>query len=60
MPPQGKKSTAKLVMEAEMKEAKKEMAELERRLKEEAREKNKHNLSMREGSSEENSLTASL
>ena len=63
MPPRGKQSTAKLVMEAEMKEAKDEMAAIERRLEEEAREKNKHNLSTSEGSSEgsmeENSLTDS-
>ena len=42
-----------------MKEAENEMAALERRLEEEAREKNRHNLSTSEGSSEENLLTDS-
>ena len=57
--PRDKQTTAKSVMEAEMKEAENEMAELERRLEEEAREKTKHNGSTSECSSKENSLTDS-
>ena len=59
MPPLGKQAAAKLMMEAELKEAEDEMAAMERRLEEETKEKNKHNLSTSEGFSEEYSLTDS-